>query len=240
MQLRVLAFSTTGVIAVDVPTDWRGSPVDELLTFDGSTDELLVAHRKALEGESSTFDHPWADRAYQVHVAPKYDVAGVVDGCIGFAQDLVDYWRAEESLYQSEVRYRVISKLTGAYAYSTRLATDGTLVLEWVIGDFLQITGYPLEEIKRLGGPLTLIHPADRAIGVKRTQRLLAGHSHVSEFRIITKSGATRWLRDYGRPVRDPQEKWIVRFYGTAQDITDRKQAEQALRESEERFRLAF
>jgi PAS domain S-box-containing protein len=239
-QLRLLAFSTTGNVSFKMPPGWRNRSLDDLLGFDPSAGPVRVAHRKALEGIDSSFEQSWTGRAYHVYVAPRYNAAGKIDGCLGFAQDLVDYRRAEQALRESEARYRAISELTGTYAYSTRLEDDGALVLEWVIGDFLQITGYPLEEIKKLGGPLTLIHPADRAIAAKRTERLLAGHPHVSEFRIITRSGATRWLRDYGRPVRDEHERWPVRFYGTAQDVTDRKQAEQALRESEERFRLAF
>lgn len=239
-QLRLLTFSTTRDAVFQLPPDCLNRSLEELLGFDPSMDPVLAAHHRALEGEDSTFDQAWAGRAYHIHVAPKRDAEGTVDGCLGCAQDLFDYHHAEETLHESEARYRAISELTGAYAYSTRLEADGNLILEWVTGDFVQITGYPLEEIKKLGGPLTLIHPADRPIAARRTEQLLAGYPHVSEFRIITRSGATRWLRDHGRPVRDEQEKWTVRFYGTAQDITDRKQAEQALRESEERFRLAF
>jgi PAS domain S-box-containing protein len=148
--------------------------------------------------------------------------------------------RVEDVVLELEARYQAISELTSTYAYLTRLESNGNLVLEWVAGDFAQITGYTLEEIKRLGGPIRLIHPADRPVAVKRTERLLSGQPNVSEFRIITKAGETRWLRDYGRPVRDEVRKRTVRIYGAAQDITDRKQAELSLRQSEERFRLAF
>lgn len=148
--------------------------------------------------------------------------------------------RVEAALRESETRYQTISELTSTYAYLTHLESDGSLTLEWVTGDFVQITGYTLDEIKQLGGPIRLIHPSDRPVAVQRTERLLAGQASIAEFRIITKTGETRWLRDYGRPIRDEARNRTVRIYGAAQDITDRKQAEQALCRSEERFRVAF
>ncbi|NLE37318.1 MAG: PAS domain S-box protein, partial [Pirellulaceae bacterium] len=240
VRKRVQAFSSVGQFPFPVPEDPRGGSIEGIFPSDGLADEISAAHDAALAGEIRTLDRSDAEHFYRMHVAPRRGEFGEIDGCLGFAQDLTATRRAEEALRRSEARYRAISELTRTYAYSTRLESGGSLILEWVTGDFVQITGYTLEEIKALGGPLTLVHPADRPIAVKRTERLLAGHSHVCEFRIVTKSGTTRWLRDHGRPVRDGDDKGTVRFYGTAQDITDRKQAENALRESEERFRLAF
>ena len=56
------------------------------------------------------------------------------------------------------------------------------------------------------------------------------------EFRIRRPDGTVRWIRDRGFPIRD-QSGQIYRIAGIATDITDRKLAEDALRESEERFR---
>ncbi len=56
------------------------------------------------------------------------------------------------------------------------------------------------------------------------------------EFRILRADGSIRWIRDRGFPIRD-QSGQVYRIAGIANDITERKLAEEALRESEERFR---
>ena len=96
------------------------------------------------------------------------------------SSDATDHERIEAALLESEARYQAISELTSTYAYLTRLGSDGSLVLEWVAGDFVQITGYTLDEIKKLGGPIRLTHPTDRPVVVKRTERLLSGQPNIS------------------------------------------------------------
>jgi PAS domain S-box-containing protein len=58
----------------------------------------------------------------------------------------------------------------------------------------------------------------------------------IREYRIVRPDGSVRWISDRGFPIRDESGK-VVRIAGIAEDITGRKQAEMALRESEERFR---
>lgn len=146
----------------------------------------------------------------------------------------------EQRLRDSEARYRSISHLVTNHAYSFAVDEDGTLENEWTSGHFEEITGFSTEELRARGGWRTLIHPDDQSIVANRVERLLAGEQDVSEFRIITKSGEVRWLRDYGQPILDERRKHVRRIVGAAQDITLRKQREEALRASEERFRLVF
>ena len=56
------------------------------------------------------------------------------------------------------------------------------------------------------------------------------------EFQIVCPDGTVRWVWAQGFPVRDPKGR-IYRFVGTVQDITDRRGAEAALKESEDRYR---
>src|SRR5262245_19545146 len=84
-------------------------------------------------------------------------------------------------------------------------------------------------------------HPDDLERVGRELQELLAsdGQEWKNEYRTRTKDGSIRWHLARGTVLRDPQGK-PVRFIGTSTDITDLKRAEEALRESEERFRGTF
>ncbi|HBW92402.1 MAG TPA: hypothetical protein DEG17_26930, partial [Cyanobacteria bacterium UBA11149] len=85
------------------------------------------------------------------------------------------------------------------------------------------------EEIQARGGWESLIHPDDMAIFSDRIQTLLYWHSDISEYRIFNKQREIRWLRDYSQPVQCEDEERVLLIYGAAQDITERKLAEEAL-----------
>ncbi|TAK09282.1 MAG: PAS domain S-box protein, partial [Candidatus Manganitrophaceae bacterium] len=83
------------------------------------------------------------------------------------------------------------------------------------------------------------LHPDDRD-GVKRaTARAIAEHSNFRiEYRVVWSDGSVHWIAGQGEPLFDESGR-PVRMIGVVMDITERKQAEEALRKSEERFQLA-
>ncbi|HEX7587026.1 MAG TPA: PAS domain S-box protein, partial [Anaerolineae bacterium] len=137
-------------------------------------------------------------------------------------------------LQKSETRHRVVSELTADFAYALRCEPDGKLAPEWFSGALSRVTGYDSAELVARGGLLSLVHPADSSIAFKHIQTVLGGQPDTCEFRIINKNGAMRWNRDYARPVWDESRTRVVRIYGAGQDITERKQAEDALRAAHE------
>ena len=141
--------------------------------------------------------------------------------------------RANRVLAESEERHRCITELTSDYAVSGRVEPDGQVVLEEATGGFAKVTGYTLEELEARGGWAALIHPDDRPLVAEALVHMLEGEAAGSEVRIITRSGEARWLHYLGRGVRDPDSGQVVRLHAAAQDVTERKQAADALRESE-------
>lgn len=144
--------------------------------------------------------------------------------------------RMQADLLEKEERYRIISTSISDYAYAFGVEPDGTLVKLWNTQAFETITGYSEHDLEARGGWASLIHPEDVPITERRFERLMRGEKDVSEFRIITRSGETRWLQDTGMPIWDEKQGRVTAIYGAAQDITDRKRVEEMMRKQAEQL----
>ena len=88
--------------------------------------------------------------------------------------------------------------------------------------------------------PLDLIHPDDRErVAAAWETSFSTGTPCEAEYRVRHRSGDYRWMLSRRVPEQD-EEGQVVRWYGTVTDINDQKLAQSALRETEERFRLAI
>jgi len=154
-------------------------------------------------------------------------------------REIAERERAEAALRESEERYRIISEISSDYAFSYRVEPDGHTVPEWTTGAAQRITGLSQAELLDAGRRARLIHPDDMNKAHERYSRLLRGEMDVTDLRIMTRQGELRWLRTYGKPIWDEDQKRVVRIYGASQDITQRKLAEEALREAKQRYEMA-
>jgi PAS domain S-box-containing protein len=107
----------------------------------------------------------------------------------------------------------------------------------WITEKGRELFGFAESEPIDLGRFLGVVHQDDRARMEQLVQDAIArGGEYESEFRIVRGDGKTRWVAGYGRGELDEHGKPGC-MRGVSQDITKRKMAEEALRESEGRFR---
>jgi PAS domain S-box-containing protein len=171
---------------------------------------------------------------YSQHHAP-YEEVGEINDQLVKMQRVLEQKNA--ALEQERSRRQMISEMISDYAYALRVTPTGALETEWSIGPVKEITGYSESEIESVGGIKALIHADDIERTATWLDRVQAGETKHTEYRIRTKDGTVRWIKDWGRPEFDEDGKRVLRIYGAARDVTSRKLAEGELREREERFK---
>ncbi len=139
--------------------------------------------------------------------------------------------RARKTLAESENRYRVVLKQTGQLIYDWDV-TSGKII--WS-GAIASITGFSDDEYQRvdINEWERMIHPEDRPDAVTALDAAtVAGSNYNVQYRLRRKDGSYIFVEDNGVfIVNDLGE--AVRMLGTMRDITERRRAEEALRESE-------
>jgi PAS domain S-box-containing protein len=132
------------------------------------------------------------------------------------------------TLQQSEDRLRLVIDTIPAHVWSAR--PDGSV--DFINRRWLETSGLAMEDALAWNWRST-VHPDDLARYVNEWQAALAtGQSMESEVRLRRADGKYRWWLTRNVPLRDEVGN-IIKWYGTAIDIEDRKRAEEALRRSE-------
>jgi PAS domain S-box-containing protein len=166
---------------------------------------------------------------------------GTVHEVLGFAQDVTARKEAEHLLKESELNNRIISEMISDYVYSAKINNEGKFESEWMVGAVEKITGYTFEEIKMLPDDFrTLIIPEDfEKIMIKKRGKLNNAHHNEFEYRIKTKYGEIKWLKDYSKSVKS-EVNIGIQIIGAVKDITEAKNAQLKLTESEANLRAVL
>ena len=156
---------------------------------------------------------------------------------IGIGQDITERKRAEEALRKSEEKFRLI---TDTIDETFWMADVEIGKIFYVSPSFERIWGLSRESLyKNPRSFLDAIHNDDRERVLAALEIEKTGQPFDHEYRIVLPDGNIRNIWDRGFPVRD--EKGQISIYaGIAIDITERKVAERALLESEEKYRVIF
>ena len=168
-----------------------------------------------------------------VSVSPLYDTRGRLTGSLHIARDINARKLAEKALRESEEKYRVVVENANE---AIMVAQDG--MHKFFNRKALEISGYTEKEFS--ARPFVkVIHPDDRHMVLEHHRKRLKGEDipHIYPFRIIDKNGKEKWI-EINAILIDWEGKPATLNFMT--DITKRKHAEDALRESEERMRAIF
>jgi PAS domain S-box-containing protein len=163
----------------------------------------------------------------------KRDAQGQVCQILGIAQDINERRQIEDRLRESESRY---SSLINAIPQLIWSAPSGE-TNDFVSQQWMDYTGLSEAELLEGLGWVKVLHPDDRERTFNLWLDAVAGRrEYETDFRLRRWDGEYRWFRVRGLPLRDANGV-VTRWLGTCTDIHDRKEAEEALRESEIRYR---
>ncbi len=225
---------------------WFGQTRDQILgrqvrdvVGDVAYEQLAPSIERALKGERFSDERrvPYkgsGDRHIHVDYVPRTGEAGAVEGYYVLIRDISDRKAAEARMVESEARFRNMAD----HAPVMMWVTDANGQCTYLNRSWYEFTGQAPEEAIGLGW-LKAVHPDDRGWS---GDAFLSANARCEpfrlEYRLRRKDGTYRWAIDAAAP-RFGQDGAFLGFIGSVIDIDDRRTIEAALRESEERLRLA-
>ncbi len=200
---------------------------------------MLDLHRRAMQGddvvlEFSIVSFNGTRRRLETHATPLRDAAGKIVAVLGITRDITERERAKQE-----------ARLT---ALSLHMAVEGSNIglWEWRVGSNDTRTfniwgqlGYAEDDVPGgFGVWIDHVHPDDRKQTLARLQAFVANPygTYESQYRMRHKNGSYRYIESKGIILRDNQDE-MVRMVGSHLDVTERRAAEQQIRESNLRLR---
>jgi len=162
-------------------------------------------------------------------------VAGVV---VNY-RDVTERKEAEGRIREAEERYRTLVETVPAVTYTDRAVGSYPDLAVYTSPQIEELVGYSVQEWLDPERVLweERLHPEDRTWVLTAEERSRAsGEPFSEEYRLLAKDGSVVWVRDEAVLLRNEAGEPLY-WQGVLVDVTDRKEAEEALRESEERLR---
>ncbi len=237
-ELRFTSSTGSGLAGLRLkPNQTVGMTLYEYYNTDDRDYEPILAHRRALIGEATSFITEWMGRSFQSHVEPLMDANGNITGTIGVALDITDHKLVEKKLREAEAKLRNLVERIPAITYIAEFGKAGNWV--YVSPQIEKILGFNQSDWTT-DPKLWFNHVffADRDRVLEEEARCLkTGEAFHCEYRMTDKNGQIIWIGDDAVVVSDPAGQSSF-LHGVLYDISDRRRAEEAVRESEHRLRM--
>jgi PAS domain S-box-containing protein len=201
-----------------------------------SDDRLVIETGRPKLGYEEPQTTPDGGRIWlRTNKVPLLDSAGRIKGVLGTYEDITKSKEMEEALRASETKYRIVADNT--YDWEYWVSPERRFL--YTSPSCQRITGYTVSEFEADPRLISqVVHPDDLAqFEAHLEQAQTTGAPCELEFRIIHRDGTTRWIGHACQPVFDAHGSFLG-CRGSNRDITDHKQAEQALQESSEKLKL--
>ncbi|MBM9500430.1 PAS domain S-box protein [Leptospira sp. 201903071] len=173
-----------------------------------------------------------------INGSPVKNQRGEIQSLVFLITDITENVLRERALKASEERYRTVAEQTGSIVYDYDISTGK---VTWA-GAVFSLTGFKLEEFQNfnIDKRLESIHPKDLDRVLRELEESMAKHSKFrSIYSFRTKYGGYILVEDRGIFLYDGNNQ-PFRMLGAMIDIAEKKKAEEMLKDSEERLRLAL
>ncbi|QEE14278.1 PAS domain-containing protein [Promethearchaeum syntrophicum] len=163
--------------------------------------------------------------------------AGKALKVIGVLNDITEKYATEQALRESEERFRIVASKSSDIIFEYNYVKEEVNMFGDIVGFF----GVSQDEIPiPPSNSYDFIFEEDRDRVRDATNKFLASkESRLDlDYRIVRKDGSVRFCHDTTTVIRDPETGKHLKVIGALSDITEKHIIEQALRESEERFRI--
>ena len=187
----------------------------------GEVIDAAEAFRRVMSGKVVAGHTIFADRFFDNYFVPVKRDGNKTEGLLGICLDITERVNFEKSYRNTEQRFRLIAENTSELI---SMVSEGRYL--YISPSYEKLFGYTLDEIKKLG-PLALVHPDDLPL-LKDWQ-----NKGMLEFRVHNKKGEYLWIEGESFVLTGEPEITV----GIARDVSKRRAAEDALKESEERYR---
>ncbi len=218
-----------------------GAPAIYVLT-EGCKDKMAealeaVKQGKTLTVETQNYRKDGSRLTTEVRISPAMFLGEV--HMMVVIRDATERTRLRDQVFQSEAHFRQIAENVDEIMWLATMERTPRLI--YVNSAFQEIYGYSEKDI--YANPqlwLAAVHPDDKErVSLKRSNALFNGEKFDAKFRIVRPNGEICWLHSRAFDIRDDSGQ-VQRFAGIARDITREVEAEQALKDSEEKRRLAL